>query len=94
MIDNLVVNPAGTHGRRFLLTTLALEVSSTGAVEALIERDAEVRDALSGVLGAKTVTELSDTAARAALKEALKQVVEDSVGVRVFELYVPQFVIQ
>lgn len=94
MIDNLVVNPAGTHGRRFLLTTIAFEVPSEALVEIMRERDAEVRDALVGVLGSKTVGDLSDVAARESVKEALRRAVEDLVGVPVIRLYTPQFVIQ
>lgn len=94
MIDNLVVNPAGTHGRRFLLTTIALEVPSEALVEVLKERDAEIRDALVGVLGSKTVGDLSDIAARESVKEALRGAVENLIGVPVTRLYTPQFVIQ
>ena len=58
VIDNLVVNPARSAGTRFLLTSVAIEISPDDAV-LLQARDAELRHALIMVLGTKTVEELS-----------------------------------
>jgi len=94
-VENLVLNPANSGGTRFLVATLALQVADSTASAGLAERDAEVRDAVLRVLGAKTVTELADMASRPALKQELVGAV-DSVfgGATVSAVYLPQFVIQ
>lgn len=95
MLENLVVNPAETQGTRFLVATLALEMDSPASAARLAERDAEARDALIGVLGSKTVTELSDVRRRDDLKAELVQALGALIpNGRVRSVYLPQFVIQ
>jgi flagellar FliL protein len=94
-IDNLVLNPAGSNGTRFLMVNVAIEVKDDKVAQAISARDAEARDAVLRVLGSKTVEELSDVTRR----DALKKEVQDALGA-LFEkgsirrLYFPQFVIQ
>ena len=44
MIENLVLNPAGSNGARFLLVSVGLTMNSIGAAARVKEQDAEVRD--------------------------------------------------
>ena len=95
VVDNLVVNPAGSGGGRFLLTSIALEAHSPDEVAGLEARDVELRDALLLVLAARTVDELSDISNRAAIASDLMTAVERVVGAHVVNrLFIPQFVIQ
>lgn len=96
VIEDLVLNPAGSQGTRFLMATVAFQVKSAEAVEKMKARDAEIRDSVLGVLGSKTVEELAaPDSARTLLKEELRM----SVG-RLFprgtvrRVYLPKFVIQ
>jgi len=96
LIDNLVLNPAGTGGARFLMLAAAVEFKSAASVETFKARDAEVRDIVIRVMGARTIEELSEMANR----ELLKKELADSLGTLVKEkqairrIYFPQFVIQ
>jgi flagellar FliL protein len=94
-VENLVVNPAGSEGSRFLLVSVALELADPGMVDAILARDVELRDALILSFGTKTVAELADISRRAALiaevKGALDHIVGDGVITKVF---LPQYVIQ
>ncbi len=96
LIDNLVLNPAGSGGARFLMLAAAIELKEAAQVEELKARDAEVRDVVLRVMGAKTVDQLSAMANR----EALKQELGDSLGAlfkrprAIRRIYFPQFVIQ
>lgn len=94
-IDNLVLNPAGSGGTRFLLMSVALEVKDAGAAEILKGRDAELRDAILRLFGTMTVEQISDAwshdALRAQLVTALNQIVAPGT---VRRAYFPQFVIQ
>jgi flagellar FliL protein len=94
-LDNLVLNPAGSSGTRFLMVNVAIEVKDDKITEEMNNRDAEARDAVLRVLGAKTVDELTDIAKR----EGIKKEVQDALMVlfpkdAIRRLYFPQFVIQ
>ncbi len=95
MVDNLVLNPAGSGGTRFLMLAVAMELKDEKAKEEITRRDAEVRDLVLGTLGEKTVEQLSDVSLREPIKTELatalaKLLPKDAVR----RLYFPQFVIQ
>jgi len=94
-LDNLVLNPAGSGGTRFLLLTIAFEVAKPETVDAMKARDAELRDLVLATVGNKTVEQLSDVAARDSLKGELKTAAAKLFTKRaVKRVYFPQFVIQ
>ncbi|MBL8981488.1 MAG: flagellar basal body-associated FliL family protein [Gemmatimonadetes bacterium] len=99
LIDNLVMNPAGSGGTRFLMLSTAIEFKDAAMVEQFKARDAEVRDLVLRVMGAKTVEQLSDMAVR----EVIRKEVADSLAMLVpkktrkkaiTRIFFPQFVIQ
>ena len=90
-----MVNPAKSAGTRFLLTSIAMEVTAGGAEDGLEEREVELRDALIIVLGAKTVEELTDISNRDRIAQEIFVVFEEILGKGlVHRIYIPQFVIQ
>jgi flagellar protein FliL len=95
-MDNLVLNPAGSNGTRFLMAAVAAEVKDEKVKEEMNGRDAELRDAVLRVLGERTVDQLADMS----LREGIKKEVIDSLNSRlqsksaVKRVYFPQFVIQ
>jgi flagellar FliL protein len=94
-VDNLVVNPAGTKGTRFLIVSISFEADNAKTVDALKEHEAEIRDVLHAVLSAKTVDEVSDVALREQIKSEMQQAVEAVVKPgKVKKLFIPQFVLQ
>ncbi|MBY0489610.1 MAG: flagellar basal body-associated FliL family protein [Gemmatimonadaceae bacterium] len=95
MLDNLVLNPANSGGSRFLLLTVALEVSSATTMEDFKKRDAELRDIILTALGTKTVEQLTDITMREKFKSEISAAVESRFGKKtVKRLYFPQFVVQ
>lgn len=96
LIDNLVLNPAGSGGARFLMLAAAIELADAPLVEEVKARDAEVRDIVLRVMGSKTVDELAEATNR----ETLKRELADSLGTlfkkkqAVRRVFFPQFVIQ
>jgi len=96
VIDNMVLNPAMTSGARFLLVATAIEVTEPSLMEELKVRDAEARDVLISVLGARTVEQLSDLAQRDSLRaeimNAFNTMLAKPKAVR--RVYFPQFVVQ
>lgn len=94
-MDNLVLNPAGTQGTRFLMVTLALAPRNEEALEAMKTRDPELRDVVLRLLATKTVAELADVAARDSLKLQIQEVLAGALPKNTLrKVYLPQFVIQ
>jgi flagellar FliL protein len=94
-IDNLVINPAGTQGTRFLIVTVALEMKDAGATPELTARDPEIRDLLLSLLSARTVEQLSDLGGKDALKEEIRVAIEKVLGPdKVVRVFIPQYVLQ
>jgi flagellar FliL protein len=96
MMENLVLNPAGSNGTRFLMAAVAAEVKDEKTKEEMLGRDAELRDAILRILGERTVDQLADMN----LRDALKKQLADSLNARlasksaIKRVYFPQFVIQ
>jgi len=94
-IENLVLNPAGSNGTRFLMVSATFELKDSGIENQMKEHDAEVRDHILSLLGKRTVEELTDMTQR----EQIKKDVLESVG-SLFEkgavkkVFFGQFVIQ
>ncbi len=96
LIDNLVLNPAGSGGSRFLMLSAAIELRQAPQIEELKARDAESRDLVLRVMGARTVEELAEMSNREVLKrelaDSLAAFFKDKKAIR--RVYFPQFVIQ
>ena len=96
MMENLVLNPAGSNGTRFLMAAVAAEVKDEKVKEEMTGRDAELRDAVLHILGERTVDQLADVN----LRDLLKKQLTDSLNARlqsktaIKRVYFPQFVIQ
>ena len=95
VIDNVILNPAGSGGTRFLMLATAVDTKDATVVDQMKLRDAETRDVLLRVMGSKTVEELADMD----LRESIKKELADSLGTlfkkgAIRRIYFPQFVIQ
>jgi flagellar FliL protein len=94
-IENLVLNPAGSGGTRFLMVTATFELKDGSVEQQMKDHDAEVRDHVLALLGKKTVEELSDITLREGIKqEVLASISELFAKGSVRKVFFPQFVIQ
>lgn len=94
-LENLVLNPAGSGGARFLLLTVAMECKDAATVTMLQSRDAELRDVVLSSLGLKTVEQLAEIGAREQIKVDLTTALNERFGKKtVVRVYFPQFVVQ
>jgi flagellar FliL protein len=94
-LDNLVVNPAGTQGRRFLIVSASIEVDPDRALPSLERSDARLRDGILRALGAWGVEELTDAARRPEIEALVQGVARDVVGdAPVGRVYFSQFLLQ
>jgi flagellar basal body-associated protein FliL len=70
-IKDIVVNPSGTNGTRYLCTTVALEITNPAVEEEATAREAQVRDLLIEILSRRTVTELSSLEMRDHIRDEI-----------------------
>ena len=94
-IKDIVVNPAGTGGTRFLSVSFGFELGSPDLRAEFEEREAVVRDALITILSSKTVAQLTDAKekeiARLQIKKRLEQLMSTS---EIAGVYYTDFVLQ
>jgi flagellar protein FliL len=95
VVKDVIVNPAGTNGTRFVLVTVGFEVSSAPAQKELERKEIQVRDALNTILGTKRLEELANVEHR----EELRTQISSRVGELLKEgslnnVYFSKFIIQ
>jgi flagellar FliL protein len=94
-IENIIVNPAGEEGNRFLMATVAFEVPMPEHEEHLREQDVRVRDRVLSILENQTMEMLTRPGARDSLKRQLADAIWPMVAdAEWMGVYLPQFVIQ
>ncbi|MFZ5434415.1 MAG: flagellar basal body-associated FliL family protein [Calditrichota bacterium] len=95
MLEEIVVNPAETAGRRYLAVTMGLQANDAESVPVIEKRQALVRDALISLLSSKYLDQLSSIQYRDSLKLEIKDAVnkqlsEELVSNVIFTSYVLQ----
>jgi len=94
-VDNLVLNPAGTRGRRFLVASVAIEVDRRRTLPLLENSEVQIRDGMIRALSSQGVDELADPARRPEMEDMLRRVVSDITdGAPVGRVYFSRFVLQ
>lgn len=73
-LEEIVVNPAGTGGRRYLAVTIALKSGATEVEKKIEESKPLIRDALITLLSSKALDQLADISYRDSLKSEVKAV--------------------
>jgi flagellar FliL protein len=94
-LENIIVNPAGSQGNRFLMTSIALAVADEKGQKLLDESKVELRDKVTGVLENMTMSQLTAPGARDTLKARIAIVAAQMLGPKAsVKVFLPQFVIQ
>lgn len=94
-IDNLIVNPAGSQGARFLMVSVAVETSDAKMEEHLRSREPQIRDIVIALLEQQTMEQLAAPGMRDSLKVQLGDTISVIAGVKTkLKVFLPQFVIQ
>jgi flagellar FliL protein len=95
VINDLIINPAGTNGTRFLLTTIGFEVNSTEAKQEMEKKEVQVRDVLNSILTSKALDSLVDVDGRETLRNEISSKVRTLMKVgQVQNVYFSKFIIQ
>lgn len=72
-IKEIVVNPAGTSGSRYLSVSFGFEFSSAKVKSRFEAKELMVRDALISILSSKTVTQLTDAKQKEIMRYQIKK---------------------
>ncbi|MBN4076256.1 flagellar basal body-associated FliL family protein [Gemmatimonas aurantiaca] len=94
-ISDIIVNPAGTGGTRFLSVSIGFELDYPETMELFEARKPQIRDALITILGSKNIEQLTDMKqkeiARMQIKKRVSHLLETD---ELSAIYFTNFVIQ
>jgi flagellar FliL protein len=95
VVKDLIVNPSGTNGTRFLLTTIGFETSTAEGEKELEKKDIQVRDALNSVLTTKGLDQLASIEQREALRAEIQGKIGELLKTgTISNVYFSKFIIQ
>ena len=94
-LATLIVNLADKDGRRYLRTSLDVELTKTGDELKMEERIAQIKDTAIGVMSTRRFEDINSLAGKKTLKEdivaGLNDVLQESI---VTNIYFSEFVVQ
>lgn len=94
-IKDIVINPAGTGGTRFLSVSFAFELESEELKAEFDAREAMIRDALITILSSRTVAQLTDPKQKEIVRYQIKKRVSDLMKTdELAGVYYTDFVLQ
>lgn len=95
MINDLIINPAGSQGGRYVAMSIGLGVDNPAALDELKNRDIQIRDAIIALLSQKTLGKFIAIEERVKLKQEILDLVNDKLnGDDVESIYFTEYVIQ
>jgi len=95
VVKDVIVNPAGTNGTRFLLTTIGFEVTTGEGKRELENKDVQVRDVLNSILTSKDLAYLVNADGREPLRQEIAQRVGELIrNGSLTNVYFSKFIIQ
>ena len=94
-VDEVIINPNGTDGKRLLLTSVGFDINSDAGQKELKEKEILVKDIVISVLSSKNITQLNDVAYKDTLKIEIKNKMKEKIpSVKVNEVYFSKYIIQ
>ncbi len=93
-IDNLIVNPAGSSGSRFVVVTIVYEVADETAEGRLKAAEVQLRDAAASTLERHNLEALTRAGARDSLRAEFLRIATPILKGAKAKVFLPQFLIQ
>jgi flagellar FliL protein len=92
---NIVINPLGSEGKRYLMFSLAVKLSDEGALNTLKGKEAEAKDRVNILMSHYTAGELSSLKKRISIKKKLETVIDKIIGKKaVRNLFFTKYIMQ
>ena len=94
-LDDIIINPADTDGKRLLLVSIGFDVPKVEIENDLKTRDAMLKDVVISTLSSKSIDQLDNSAYRDTLKMEIsgklkKMIPEDAINNIYFSKYILQ----
>jgi len=94
-IDDIIVNPADTDGKRLLLTSVGFDLPKIEMENELKTREAMVKDAVISTLSSKDISQLDNIAYRDTLKMEITGRLKKSIpDVTINNIYFSKYILQ
>ncbi|SMO59258.1 flagellar basal body-associated FliL family protein [Fodinibius sediminis] len=93
--ENIIINPQGSAGERYLLLSVVVEVGSGDDARLLENRQAEIVDRINTILTRRTVKELANLENREKLKQQIGSMINNLLEKKsVRNLFFTKYVLQ
>lgn len=94
-LEELVVNPSGTNGQRFLVIEISLELTDKDHIEKIKQNEQKIKHNMIEAISARTVDQLINFEERELLRKELADITNNAIGIRsVRNLYYTRYVMQ
>jgi len=94
-LNDIVINPAESGGRRYLVVELGLETQDPMVVEEATSKEIWIRDAIISLLTQKTAQELMEVSVRNRLKEEIIETINAKMDQGKFsKLFFKKYILQ
>ncbi len=95
VVEDLIINPAGTDGKRLLLTSIGFDLLTEQNQKELKEKEVLVKDAVISVLSSKDMTRLSNALYRDSLRMEISQRITQLMpDVKINNVYFSKYILQ
>lgn len=92
---DIIVNPAGTGGRRYLVLSMTFEVSNKKVLVELLEKEPILRDALITFLASKTFDYVAEVSNLENLREEMLEILNQYMNKgKIMRIYFTGYVLQ
>jgi|GEM_PF-2724702 len=95
LLENIVINPRGTNGLRYVAMAIGMGVNKASTLEVLRGREIQIRDTMNTLLADKPLGEFVDMERREKLKREILAAVNEKIEpFEVESIYFKEYVIQ
>jgi len=95
LIEDVIVNPAGTEGKKLLLASIGFDLSNENEQKELKSKEVLVKDVIVSTLSSKNLEQLSDSSYRDKLKNEIGQKVTTLIpDLKLNAVYFSKYIIQ
>ncbi len=95
VVEDIIVNPANTQGKRLMLTSLGFDLGDEVSNSSMEEKEIPVRDMIINTLASKTIEQLSNVQYRDTLKAEITGNLKKLIPkIKVNKVYFSKYIIQ
>ena len=93
-IEDLVINPNGSKGKRYLIMSLYIYLKNKKLQDKLDVEEPAIKDGLISLLSRKPMEVLSNVGIRENIRKEIKLTIENILQEKVLKVYLTKYVMQ